>query len=318
MAAAKTKKKKPVRKNKKKQRSWKVLVAAGVFCFLLGGLVVFLALKHGNESIPPEYAEVAGNGPPIHYEEPVAPTETVIIEKEVKKEQPLPERKESTVTKELPQVAIVIDDMGYNRETCDALLALDLNLSFAFLPSGPYTKEQAARAKRLGRDVLLHFPMEATNPKWHPDGNTVTIDMDRAAIGRIFKANMAAVPQAIGINNHMGSRFTQNTRAMQDFMSLVRERDLFFLDSRTSRNSVGEYLAEKMGVRTARRNVFLDNVQETQAIITQLHKLLDLAERNGRAIAIGHPHPETLRALEKSRREIGRRAKLLGVGGLVR
>jgi polysaccharide deacetylase 2 family uncharacterized protein YibQ len=318
MVASKGKKKKAARKPKKKQSRWKALVVVGCFGFLLGGLVVFLMLRPDTSGIAPDYQEVADNVPPIHYEEPGGPVEKEFLDKKIQKEQPIPKQKVSIDKNGLPQVAIVIDDMGYNREVCDGLLDLDLNLSFAFLPMGPFTEEQAARAKKLGRDVLLHFPMEAANPKWHPDGNTLTIDMDRTAIGKIFRANIATVPQAIGINNHMGSRFTQNREAMQVFMALVRESNLFFLDSRTSKNSVGEYLAGKMGVRTGRRDVFLDNVREQQAITSQLRKLLEMAEQRGKAVAIGHPHSETLQALEFMGREIRQRARLVGVGELVR
>jgi hypothetical protein len=316
MAVAK-KKKKQGRKKKQKQRAWKKIIAFGGFFFILGGLVVFMMLKSDNLITPAGNDDAGGDEPPIQYEEPLAPIAPEIIAKQGIKEKLSPAKEGFAEKKERPSIAIVIDDMGYNRKICEALLALDLNLSFAILPFGPYTEQQADRAKRLGRDVLLHFPMEATNPKWQPDGNTVTINMDRAEIGKIFAGNLNNVPGVIGINNHMGSRFTRNSEAMRDFMELVRKQGLFFLDSRTSRNSVGEAVAAKMGVKTAKRDVFLDNVRDPQAVIVQLRKVLDLAERDGRAIAIGHPYPETLKALKMLRREIQQRVRVVGVGELV-
>ncbi len=313
MVATKKKSKKPVRKPRKKQRPWKTFIGFGLFFFTLGGLMVFLALDT-DRAIIPAGIDDAGSDSAVQYEEPFIPGGAGSGDQQGQSSQP---EKLVAEVKERPLVAIIIDDMGQNRKTCQGLLELDLNLSFAFLPSGPYTKPQADLARRLERDVLLHFPMEAVDEKWQPDGNTITINMDRTAIRRIFNANLNRVPEAIGINNHMGSRFTQNSRAMGVFMALVRDRELFFLDSRTSRNSVGESVATKMGVKTTRRDVFLDNNRETQAIVIQLRKLLDLADRQGRAIAIGHPYPETLKALKILRGEIGRRARVVGVGELV-
>ncbi|MCA1765185.1 MAG: divergent polysaccharide deacetylase family protein [Desulfobulbaceae bacterium] len=313
MVATKKKSKKTVRKPKKKQRSWKTLIGFSLFFFTLGGLIVFLAIRT-DKAIIPTGIDDAGSDSAVQYEEPFVTGGTGSGDRQGQSSQP---EKQLAELKARPLVAIIIDDMGHNRKTCQALLELDLNLSFAFLPFGPYTEPQVDRARRLERDVLLHFPMEAVDAKWQPDGNTITINMDRTAIRRIFNANLNGVPEAIGINNHMGSRFTQNSRAMGDFMALVRDRDLFFLDSRTSRNSVGESVAAKMGVKTNRRDVFLDNNRETQAIVSQLRKLLDLADRQGRAIAIGHPYPETLKALKILRAEIKRRARVVGVGELV-
>ena len=142
--------------------------------------------------------------------------------------------------------------------------------------------------------------------------------MDQPDIRRIFADNLASVPHAIGINNHMGSRFTQNNRAMRDFMESVQETGLFFLDSKTSRNSVGYFLARKMAVRTAKRDIFLDNVRDPQKIIIQLRKLVDVARRRGSAVAIGHPYPETLQALKEYKREMSQRVKVVGVEALVR
>ena len=142
--------------------------------------------------------------------------------------------------------------------------------------------------------------------------------MSRRQIRKVFAENMAEVPFVVGINNHMGSRFTQNRAAIKTFMGLIRNGEMFFLDSRTSQNSVGFSTAREMGIKTAKRNVFLDNVRDTGKIKVQLGKLLDIAERQGSAIAIGHPYPETLKALEGLSREINRRAMVVGVSELVR
>jgi hypothetical protein len=318
MVTAKKKRKKKRPKQRKKGSQWLVLCVVAVLFTVLGGLVVFLTLSPDDATVLPEIGDVSEDGPVISYEETSVLSDPVVIEAQDKKSQVIPGAGDLAAETDRPLVAIVIDDMGYNKKNCEALLALDLNLSFAFLPFGPYTAKQAYKANRLGRDVLLHFPMEASDSKWKPGPGTVTIAMDPPEIRRIFAGNLASVPYASGINNHMGSRFTQNNRAMQDFMASVQETGLFFLDSRTSRNSVGYSLAKRMGVRTAERDIFLDNVRDPQKIIIQLRKLLDVARRQGSAIAIGHPYPETLQALKEYKREILRQAKVVGVGALVR
>ena len=116
----------------------------------------------------------------------------------------------------------------------------------------------------------------------------------------------------------MGSRFTQNKKAIKIFMGLIRNGEMFFLDSRTSQSSVGFSMARAMGAKTAKRNVFLGNVRDVRKIKVQLGKLLDIAERQGSAIAIGHPYPETLKALEGLQDEITRRVVVVGVSELVR
>ncbi|NTV12720.1 MAG: divergent polysaccharide deacetylase family protein [Desulfobulbaceae bacterium] len=227
--------------------------------------------------------------------------------------QPVAKRREG----ELPLLAIVIDDMGYQTGLDEELLRLGLNLTFAFLPHGPHTAGQAELARQLGHEVLLHFPMEPDDPRWNPGPGAATIGMSRAQLRTTFAENLALVPQALGINNHMGSRFTSDPGAMRDFLALVRERRLFFLDSFTSQTSVGYSLAREMGVKACRRQVFLDNVKDEAKIIDQLRQLLAVAERQGGAVGIGHPYPQTLAALRAAGPEILARTRLVAVSRLI-
>lgn len=218
--------------------------------------------------------------------------------------------------RELPLLAIVIDDMGYQQQLDEELLHLNLNLTFAFLPQSPQTPEQAELAGRLGREVLLHLPMEPRDQRWDPGPGALTLAMTETERAAVFARDLARVPQAVGINNHMGSRFTEDQAAMQDFLGLVRERRLFFLDSLTSPDSLGYTLAREMGVKTCRREVFLDNLREPDRIRAQIRELLAVAERQGWAVGIGHPYPQTLAALREARTEILSRTKLVGVSHL--
>jgi len=218
--------------------------------------------------------------------------------------------------REPPYLAIVIDDMGYQQQLDDELLHLNLNLSFAFLPYGPHTGVQSALANQLGRDVLLHLPMEPIDPRWNSGPGTIRVGMNHARLQKIFEQDLAQVPQALGINNHMGSRFTSDRQGMQDFLALVRDHQLFFLDSVTSQDSLGYALAQEMGIKTCRRQIFLDNARDPVKIIGQIRELLATAERQGWAVGIGHPSLQTLEALRAARPEILRRVKLVGVSHL--
>lgn len=216
-----------------------------------------------------------------------------------------------------PKVAIIIDDMGYQRGTGNALLDLDLDLTFSFLPHGPFTTELAQRARDLGRGVLVHMPMEARDPAWDPGPGTLYLADSPEVRLRNTEEDLDQVPYAIGVNNHMGSRFTESRDAMQQFLELVKERNLFFVDSETSSRSIAMETARSMGIKTARRNVFLDNVKTREDICHQIRLLVRKAEKRGWAIGIGHPNEETLQALLHCREMLLQEVVIVNVRELV-
>jgi len=215
-------------------------------------------------------------------------------------------------------VAIVIDDMGYNLEVGRSLISSGINLSFAFLPKGPHTAELLAMAEDYRRDRLLHFPMEPINSHVNPGPGAIFLNTPYATLKKTFMENLSLVPGVMGINNHMGSRYTQNRAAMREFLGLMRGRGLFFLDSFTSSNSVGLSLAREMGIKSLRRDVFLDNVQERAAINRQLDTLVRIADRRGSAVGIGHPHRATWKAIVARKGWLAGRVRLVGVSRLAR
>ncbi len=250
----------------------------------------------------------------IVFEEPdiPEPQETVITGKEKMSVS------SSAVKGRRPKVAIIIDDMGYHQQIGRRLLALDLNLTFSFLPGAPFTLKQENQAWEQGRDVMLHMPMEARSAVWNPGPGALYLKFSPEKIRAMVAKDLAAVPHAIGSNNHMGSRFTEDRAAMHEVLAVLKKRGLFFIDSYTTARSTGLDEARKMSIPAARRHVFLDNVQDREKICRQLDKLVALAEKKGWAIGIGHPHTATLNALGSCGRQLGGSVEVVGVHTLVR
>lgn len=194
------------------------------------------------------------------------------------------------------RVAIVIDDLGRDLAEIDALLALDVPLSYAVLPFEVETPSVVAALERQGVEILCHLPMEPTNGE-DPGPGAIRTAMSDVELRARTESALDAVGGAVGVNNHMGSGLSANPRAMRRVLAVIAERKLFFLDSRTSARSVGYQLAGEMGIATAERQVFLDGDPTPRAIRAQFERLLGLAGQHGAAIAIGHPHPSTLAQL---------------------
>ncbi|MEJ2689968.1 MAG: divergent polysaccharide deacetylase family protein, partial [Deltaproteobacteria bacterium] len=154
-------------------------------------------------------------------------------------------------------MAIVIDDMGYQKAMGRKFLAIDLPLSFSFLPHAPFTRILMREAKNRQRDILLHIPLEPLDSSLVLGPGALLTTMSAASMTRVFNEDLDLVSFAIGVNNHMGSKFTEDRAAMTTLLAAVKKHDLFFLDSLTSANSIGFELAERMKIPAARRNVFL-------------------------------------------------------------
>ncbi|MCL7487815.1 MAG: divergent polysaccharide deacetylase family protein [Desulfobulbaceae bacterium] len=218
---------------------------------------------------------------------------------------------------ELPRVAIIIDDMGHHQQIGAELLDLDLNLTFSFLPYAPFTSGQEEHARQLGRDILVHMPMEPRDSRWDPGPGTLYLDAPAGSMVRTVEENLARVPHAIGVNNHMGSRFTADRQAMHKMLAVLKRKDLFFVDSVTVPGSVGADEARKMGIRTASRHVFLDNSQTPEDICRQLRRLVAYARKHGAGIAIGHPNRATIDALMLCREVLQQQVRIVGIHELV-
>ena len=196
-----------------------------------------------------------------------------------------------------PRLAIILDDLGYDRAAADALLALPFPLTVSVLPHLPLSAEVAEEAYRRGDQVLLHMPMESEADGAKPEEIELRVGMNAQQVQGALTGMLETVPHAVGVNNHQGSRATSDPGLMAELMPALRQRGLFFIDSRTAASTVAYDTAERSGVRAASRKVFLDDTAARDAILAQLELAARDAARDGAAIAIGHPHPATIAAL---------------------
>ena len=194
------------------------------------------------------------------------------------------------------RLAIIIDDCGQWPKTERALIALPVPITLSVMPQERYTHVIAQEAAAAGKGVMLHLPMEP-QANIDPGPGKITTAMSDDAIAAQTAADVAAVPLAKGVNNHEGSKATSDERVMTAVARALAPSGLFFIDSRTSAQSVAQAAASAAGMRTAARDVFLDNVDSVDAVERQLDAAADDAQRNGSAIAIGHPREATLAAL---------------------
>lgn len=196
-----------------------------------------------------------------------------------------------------PRLAIILDDLGNDRPAADSLLALPFPLTISVLPYLPLSTEVAEEASRRGDEVLLHLPMESESQEAGSEPVELRVGMNAAQVESALAGMLETVPHAAGANNHQGSRATADPALMEALMPALRQRGLFFVDSRTTAATVAYDMAERQGVRAASRKVFLDDTPAREAILAQLELAAADAERNGEAIAIGHPRPATIAAL---------------------
>jgi len=217
-----------------------------------------------------------------------------------------------------PKVAIIIDDLGYDTSLAEGFMRLDLPLTLSILPFAPSTRSIARRAKEEGREVMLHLPMEPRSyPRINPGDGVLLVSMERAAILEVLERDLGEMPFVEGVNNHMGSRFTENREQMMVVLGELKRRGLYFVDSKTSRMSVAFDLARQMGIRTACRDIFLDNDLSEGALKIQMERLLTVARHKGHAIGIGHPHKETLWFLRKFQVGLQKEVEVVPVSCLV-
>ena len=198
-----------------------------------------------------------------------------------------------------PLISIIIDDIGYSISRARDFLNLDIPITFSVLPRLTNSYNLAVEIHDKGHEIMLHQPMEPYNSHLDPGPGALYVGYESEKIACIVEKNISNIPFATGVNNHMGSRFTSCGMEISEALRVIRDRDLFFIDSLTSGRSIAYKTAKKLQMPTGCRNIFLDNHLEDKYILRQLHKLQTHAKIHGHAIGIGHPFPETARAIRR-------------------
>ncbi len=195
------------------------------------------------------------------------------------------------------KIILVTDDLGIVKGTTKEMIDMDAPLTLAFLPYASGVAEQAVEAYEKGHDILVHIPME---PKGQADPGPHALMSSTSSRVQMdsINYNLSQFPNYIGINNHMGSRFTEDEVAVDRLMNVIKDRGLMVLDSKTTPQSTLEDIARSKGIPVANRDVFLDNIRDEVYIAHQVEELERIAKASGSALAIGHPYPQTVRALK--------------------
>ena len=228
------------------------------------------------------------------------------LEKKMEQVEIEKEDKPHKISPEIPppalkgKIGIIIDDFGYrNDEVSDGFLELNAYLTYAVIPGHEYSTSFGEKAVKAGYEVIVHMPMENTGKTYGEEEFVLTTEMDNETIQRRINTAFNQIPTAIGMNNHQGSSASADQRVMSSVARVINERNLFFVDSRTTVETIAETTMEVFGVPTARRNVFLDNDDDEEKITEQFMKLVKKSEELGSAIGIGHVKPKTLKVLKK-------------------
>ena len=269
----------------------------------------YLLFKPGGTGGPPEPMPARKAPAPVHRTTPSPPIARNYSVS--RKAQPAPQRypEAAIVPEEAPSasrltgrpglLAIVIDDMGSSMQEARSLAGIGVPLTFSIIPGLHSYREVAAFADSRGIETIIHIPMQSKEwPERRLESNGLLVSMDDAAISEHLDEFMHAIPRAVGANNHTGSEFTEHEDKMRVVLTALKERGLFFVDSVTTPRSVGIRLTRELGMRGGRRAVFLDNEQDGSYIRGQLDQAVRLAKKTGGVLAIGHPHPATIRTLE--------------------
>jgi polysaccharide deacetylase 2 family uncharacterized protein YibQ len=242
--------------------------------------------------------------PEPHKTPSILPAETV--QKPAKDPHAYPKRKGS-LSDEMPasnlkpgsgRLAIIIDDMGSSMSEARSLAAIGVPLNFSIIPGLRNYREVALFAESIGIETMVHMPMQSKGwPERRLEANGLLVSMDGAELRERVNGFLRDIPGAVGANSHMGSEFTEHEDKMRSVLETLKNKDLFFVDSVTSNRTTGLRLAREMGIKSGRRHVFLDNEQERGYILGQLGQAVKLAKKTGSAIAICHPHRETIATL---------------------
>jgi polysaccharide deacetylase 2 family uncharacterized protein YibQ len=320
MAKSKTTRKKKTRRKSRKNKLFqssltKVFTGLSILVALvaIAGLLTSFLITPEKPSKP---AAPAKSVPAAKKSSTQRPTFEIYPSKDVPPvKKPL---KPPTPVKQLPLVAIIIDDLGYDKKIALNLSKLNARLTFSILPFSPFQKSIARLSREKGFGIMLHLPMEPLEyPNIDPGPGTLLTSMTPDQLTRQLEKDLDAVPYIRGVNNHMGSKMTAESGQMYQIFSILKKRGLYFVDSRTTAETLCKPSARLFQIPFAQRDIFLDHRVEVEFIRKQLKELVRIAQRNGYAVGIGHPHSLTYQVLHEMLPDLRKKIRLVPASEIV-
>ena len=304
--------KKPLKKASKSsiQKTYLLKAFAGL------GILIFLVVTAGvlmHHLISKRYTVL----PSTRLRVKKTPRFEIYPKDEIPLHKPIPETKPAVPTK-LPRVAIIIDDIGYDKIIAQEFLDLDAVLTFSILPYSTYDKKIARLAHSRGFDVMLHLPMEPNEyPLINPGPGVLLTSMSPDQLINQLNEDLDAVPFIKGVNNHMGSKMTASAPQLNQIFSILKKRGLYFIDSRTTVNTVCGLSANLLQVPFAQKDVFIDHIPEPDFVRKTIRRLIKIAEHHGEAVGIAHPHAVTYEVLREMLPELKEKTILVRASDIV-
>ena len=320
MAKRKATRKKKIRRKSRKNKLFrsslaKVLAGVSILVFLVvtAGLLMRLLVTPEKPSKPVSPVKSA---PATQQTIAKSPTFEIYPSKKIPSvKKPV---KSTTPPKHRPLVAIIIDDLGYDKKIAIKFSELNAVLTFSILPHSPFQKTIAHLSREKGFDIMLHLPMEPVEyPDVNPGPGTLLTSMTPDQLTRQLENDLDAVPFIKGVNNHMGSKMTADSSQMYQIFTILKKRGLYFVDSRTTVETLCKPSARLFQIPFAQRDVFLDHVATEDFIRKQLNELVRIAQRNGYAVGIGHPHSLTYQVLREMLPELQKKVRLVPASEIV-
>ncbi|MCD6184856.1 MAG: divergent polysaccharide deacetylase family protein [Deltaproteobacteria bacterium] len=226
---------------------------------------------------------------------------------------PVPKKPDKT-----PQVAIIIDDIGYDRKIANKFIKLDVNLTFSVLPHSPFAKQIVDSARKNGIEIMLHLPMEPIEyPRVNPGPGALLTSMSPDQLIKTLNDDLNFIPSIKGVNNHMGSKMTAESDRMNQIFSILKKRGLFFIDSRTTAETTCRSSARLLKIPFAERNIFIDHIQTPDFIRKQIKRLLNAAIQQGEVVGIAHPYTLTYKIFSEMLPDIKKKVKIVSASAIV-
>jgi uncharacterized protein len=238
---------------------------------------------------------------------------------EIYPEKDIPLPKEKKPQEKSPRIALIVDDIGYDRAVVKKFLSLNLPITFSILPKSPFKKSIIEEARKNHVEIMLHQPMEPFEyPRINPGPGTLLTNMTPDELVQQLIQNLEEMPFVSGVNNHMGSKMTANASQMRQVFSVLKQRSLFFIDSRTTEKTICRPSANLLQIPFGERDVFIDHFQDSDFIKKQLYELVRIATTHGEAIGIAHPYTKTYQVLKTALPDLKQKVRFVPVSEVVR